>query len=261
MTMLESRNIHWSAGGTPVLAGIDLSAQRGEVLRLLGPNGAGKSSLLRILAGLEAPREGEVLLEGTPLQRLPRRAAARRIAFLEQSPEVHTDISVHDAVALGRTPHRGVFSAQSSRDRDIIDRALGTTGIAHLAARSWVTLSGGERQRVQFARALAQEPQVVILDEPTNHLDIRYQLDVLRLIRQMQATVVMAIHDLTLAARFCDRVAVLHEGAVASCGKPETVITPQMTREVYEVESVVERSPHTMAPQVTFLNVARGSQP
>ncbi|NKZ00415.1 ABC transporter ATP-binding protein [Nocardiopsis alborubida] len=262
MTALTANDITWSVDRTRILDGVSIEARSNEVLAVLGPNGAGKSSLLRILAGLRRPDAGTVLLGGEPVRSLPRRAVARRVAIVEQSPEVHTDITVDEAVALGRTPYRSTFAGLDGEDRAAIEQALALTGMRAYRSRSWRTLSGGEQQRAQLARALAQRPEVIVLDEPTNHLDIRYQLDVLTLLLSLDMTVVTALHDLNLAARYCDRVAVLHAGRVEASGPPAAVLTPELIRSVYAVEAVVDTSPHTGAPVVTYLGgVPGGSSP
>ncbi|MGC4938645.1 ABC transporter ATP-binding protein [Kribbella sp. DT2] len=253
MTAVVASGIDWSVDGTPILDGVDLEAPAGQVLGVLGPNGAGKTSLLRILAGLRQPHRGTVLLGGTPLRGAARRTVARRLAIVEQSPEVHSDITVDETVALGRTPHRGTFAALGSNDHAAIEHALAVTGMTAYRHRYWRTLSGGERQRAQLARALAQEPETIVLDEPTNHLDIRYQLEMLTLLRVLGLTVVTALHDLNLAARFCDRVVVLRQGRVVATGTPTQVLTATLIHDVYAVDAVVELSPHTGAPSTTFL--------
>jgi iron complex transport system ATP-binding protein len=253
MSALAARDVAWSADGNSILDGVSIQARAGEVLGVLGPNGAGKTSLLRILAGLRRPDRGTVTLDGVGIDRMPRREVARRIAIVEQAPEVHDDISVQETVELGRTPHRGTFAGLDRSDRAAIERALTLTGMRHYRARNWRSLSGGEQQRAQLARALAQDPEIIVLDEPTNHLDIRYQLDVLALLSSLELTVVTALHDLNLAARFCDQVAVIHAGRVRAVGDPVDVLTPQLLREVYEVDAVVETSPHTGAPVATYL--------
>ena len=256
MTAVVATVIVWAVDGSIILDGVSITAHPGDVLAILGPNGAGKSSLLRILAGLRRPRSGTLTVGGEDITHRSRRALARRLAIVEQSPEVHTDVTVDETVALGRTPHRGTFSSLSAADRAAIDDALTLTGMHAYRSRTWRTLSGGERQRAQLARALAQQPEVIILDEPTNHLDVRYQLDVLELLSEMPLTVITALHDLNLAARYADQIAVLHAGRVAATGAPTAVLTADLIRTVYEVESVVEISPHTQAPVATYLGLA-----
>ncbi|GAB3840408.1 ABC transporter ATP-binding protein [Kribbella italica] len=256
MTALVATGIDWSVDGVRILDQVDLVAPTGQVLGVLGPNGAGKTSLLRVLAGLRPPDRGTVSLGGKPLRGTSRRTVARRLAIVEQSPEVHSDITVDETVALGRTPHRGIFAALGRDDHVAIEHALEVTGMTAFRDRSWRTLSGGERQRAQLARALAQQPKTIVLDEPTNHLDIRYQLEMLTLLSGLGLTVVTALHDLNLAARFCDQLVVLFKGRVVATGTPTQVITAPLIHEVYGIDAVVERSPHTGAPTATFLTPA-----
>ncbi|WP_236968585.1 ABC transporter ATP-binding protein [Microbacterium aurantiacum] len=230
-----------------------MEAHAGQVLGILGPNGAGKTSLLRILAGLRRPETGAVTLSGRDLRGMRRRIVARRLAIVEQSPEVHGDITVQETAALGRTPHRGTFAALDREHRAAIERALSLTGMSPYRSRTWRSLSGGEQQRAQLARALAQNPEVLVLDEPTNHLDIRYQLDVLALVASLDMTVITALHDLNLAARFCDRIVVLHGGHVRASGAPADVLTPELLRSVYDVDAVVATSPYTGSQVATYL--------
>lgn len=257
MTALTARGIVWTKGARRILDDVSVEARAGEVLGLLGPNGAGKTSLLRILAGLRRADRGSVLLDGTELRSLPRRRVARSLAIVEQTLEVHEDVTVEETVALGRTPYRGTFEPLRHDDREAVEQALSATGMAAHRSRSWRTLSGGEQQRAQLARALAQQPRVIVLDEPTNHLDIRYQLDVLELLRAVEMTVVTALHDLNLATRFCDRVAVLKEGRIHAEGTPWDVVTSQLIDDVYGVEAIIESSPHNGAPVATYLRVSR----
>ncbi|WP_229663062.1 ABC transporter ATP-binding protein [Microbacterium album] len=236
---------------------MEIEAQPARLLGLLGPNGAGKTTLLRALAGVRRPDSGEVTLDGLPVHAARRRAVARRMALVEQHHDLHTDLLVADIVMLGRTPYRRAFSAASERDREVVEAALARVGVAELASRRWSTLSGGERQRVHIARALAQEPEVMLLDEPTNHLDIRFQLEVLALLRGLGITVVAALHDLNLAARFCHDVAVLESGRLVAAGPVQEVLDADLIERVYAVRAVVERSPHTGAATATFLAPSR----
>ncbi|TDP91364.1 iron complex transport system ATP-binding protein [Leucobacter luti] len=257
MSTLTASNITWTKGSRRILDDVTLEAHTGDVLGILGPNGAGKTSLLRILAGLRRPDRGTVLLDGLPISGIPRRRLARSVAIVEQSLEVHEDVTVEETAALGRTPYRGTFESLSAEDRETVEHALRITGMLPHRSRSWRTLSGGEQQRTQLARALAQDPEVIILDEPTNHLDIRYQLDMLELLNSEDLTVVTALHDLNLAARFCDRIILLQNGSVSAAGYPQKVITASLINEVYGVAAVVEPSPHTGSPVATYLHVSR----
>ncbi len=236
---IAAESVSWSAGGRLVIDGVSLTVADGETLGLLGPNGAGKSSLLRLLAGLRPPDGGAVLLTGRPLAGLRRRAVARRIAVVEQQVSTELDVTVEQIVRLGRIPHRGIWSGDTEADNRAVERALAHTETAGMRDRDWRTLSGGEQQRVQIARALAQEPRELLLDEPTNHLDIRHQFELLALIRALPVTAVVTLHDLTLAALFCDRLVVLDKGRVVAAGTPAEVLTAELISSVYGVAARV----------------------
>ncbi|EME55787.1 ABC transporter [Rhodococcus ruber BKS 20-38] len=251
--MITARGVTWSVRDRTVVERIDLDAYHGQVVGVLGPNGSGKSSLLRALAGLRPLAHGTVHLVGSNIADLPRRTVARRLAFVEQETPSVVDLTLRQVVSLGRTPFRGRFDGLTRTDHTAIDAALERTGLADRANQVWNTLSGGERQRGQLARALAQEPTEIILDEPTNHLDIRHQLDLLTLMRNLDVTVIAALHDLNLAAQFCDHLVVLDAGSVAAAGTPEQVLTPEVIERIYQVHAVVEPSPHTGRLQVTYL--------
>ncbi|MGL4744832.1 MAG: ABC transporter ATP-binding protein [Phycicoccus sp.] len=245
--------LSWAVKGHQLLDGIDLTACDGEVVGLLGPNGSGKSSLLRLLAGLRSPDAGTVRYDDDGLGDLSRRVLARRLAVVAQDVSDRHHITVRQIVELGRTPFRGRFDALTEYDEQVVDRALDLVDIADLQHRGWTTLSGGEKQRTQLARALAQEPREVLLDEPTNHLDIRHQLELLGLLRTLDATCVVALHDLNLAARYCDHVVVLDDGRVAGAGTPDVVLTAGLVESVYGVEVLVDREPVTGTLRVSYL--------
>ncbi|GAA1180332.1 ABC transporter ATP-binding protein [Nesterenkonia xinjiangensis] len=218
-----------------VLHDVDLTVAAGEVVGLIGPNGSGKTTLLRTLSGALSPRRGQVLLHGRPLGRLTARQVAQKIALVVQEPPSELMLSVAETVLLGRTPHLGMFQRRSCRDESIAERALTAMGVRHLAQRETSRLSGGERQRVLIARALAQEATCLLLDEPTNHLDIGFQHQVLQLLRGLDTTTVVVLHDLNLAARYCDRLLLLHDGHVRASGPPAEVLGPDLLGDVYTV--------------------------
>jgi iron complex transport system ATP-binding protein len=246
-------------GGRWVVDGIDATPPAGKLTGLLGPNGAGKTTLLRLVAGLLVPEGGAVLVSPAgdpagappvPVHALGRRARARRIALLEQESASTVPLTVREVVALGRIPYRTVWGTDP--DDDAVDRALEHARAAHLADRPWSDLSGGERQRVQIARALAQEPDLLLLDEPTNHLDVSAQLSVLAFVRGLRTTTVAALHDLNLAATFCDHVLVLSDGRLAAAGDPRDVLRPDLIRAVYGVDCDVLTHPRTGRPVIAF---------
>ncbi|MCL2463807.1 MAG: ATP-binding cassette domain-containing protein [Micrococcales bacterium] len=247
-------------GGRWVVDGIDATPPGGAVTGLLGPNGAGKTTLLRLIAGLLPAAAGAVLVDDeltgapVPVADLPRRRRARRIALLEQESQAAAPLLVREVVALGRVPYRSWWGTDP--DGGAVDRALAAADASHLADRPWHALSGGERQRVHVARALAQEPELLLLDEPTNHLDINAQLSVLTFVRSLRTTTVAALHDLNLAAAYCDHVLVLSQGRLAAAGVPADVLTPALIRTVYHVEADVLAHPRTGRPVIAFVGAA-----
>lgn len=234
--LLNARHLSRRLRGRAVVDDISLAVQQGETLGLIGPNGSGKSSLLRLLTGLQPPDSGTVLLKGQPLSRLPRRQIARTLAFVAQSQEASERLSLRQSVALGRTPWLSVLSPWGAADEGAVQKALRAVGLQGFDSRDWESLSGGERQRAHIARALAQEPELLILDEPSNHLDIHHQLGVLDLIAGLKITTIVALHDLNHAMR-CDRIACLHQGRLAALGPPRDILTPQLLREVFHIHA------------------------
>ncbi|MEV0247123.1 ABC transporter ATP-binding protein [Nocardia sp. NPDC050712] len=232
---LRALDVSWTRSGRLVLDGVTLDPEPGATVGLLGPNGSGKSSLLRLMAGLDRPDAGRIRLGGDEIHTIPRRAVARRVALVGQHADTDLDLTVHDVVRLGRIPHRGLFGGDPVADATAIDRALLAAGLADRAAERWHTLSGGERQRSLIASALAQEPRELLLDEPTNHLDIAHQLEILTLVRALPVTAILALHDLNLAAMFCDVLVVLQAGRVVATGAPARVLTEELIAEVYHV--------------------------
>ncbi|MFC0267458.1 ABC transporter ATP-binding protein [Kushneria aurantia] len=250
---IEAHEVSWSTAGRLIVDRVSLALQPGQTVGLLGPNGAGKSSLLRLLCGLRRASAGVITFDEVPLTRLKRRDLARRLALVEQSATTDADITVLDVVRLGRTPWRSLLAGWRGEDSAAVEQALARVAMSERRHQQWHTLSGGERQRVHIARALAQQPGELLLDEPTNHLDIQHQLDILALIRRLETTCVMALHDLNLAAMFCDQLVLMKAGRVVAAGEPASVLTPQRIHEVYGVAAVVERSPHHGCLQVHYL--------
>ncbi|MET8867422.1 ABC transporter ATP-binding protein [Nonomuraea sp. NPDC004580] len=247
---LHARDVTWTAQGRPIVDGITVEIVPGGLTGVLGPNGSGKSTFLRLLAGLLRPQGGAVLLDGHDLGRLPRRDVARRLAVAAQEVSTEVELTVLDVVLLGRIPHGRRMTGADDLAR--ARRALRRCGVADLEHRRWPTLSGGERQRVNIARALAQEPTELLLDEPTNHLDIAHQLALLDLLAAIPATVVTVLHDLNLAAQYCDHLLLLHKGRLVATGPPGQVLTEETVERVYGVRTEITRSP-TGRPALRFL--------
>ena len=210
--MLKVENITYKTRQTEILKGVSLQVKQGEFVGVIGPNGSGKSTLLKNIYRMLTPTSGEILLDGKSLIKMSNRKMAERLAVVSQENEANFDFTVGEVVQMGRYPRKKMMEAANERDREIVGRSLEMVGMEEFQERSFLTLSGGEKQRVLIARALAQETEMIILDEPTNHLDIGSQLKTLSLLKSSGKTVLTALHDLSLAARFCDRIYVLKDG-------------------------------------------------
>ena len=228
-----------AVGTVEICSDVSMDVDAGEVVGIIGPNGSGKTTLLRTVYRVLRPRLGRVVVGEDDLWELRPSEAARRIAVVVQEPRSDFEFTVREVVAMGRSPHQSSFAKESAEDQQRVEDALAHVSIAELATRSFSTLSGGEKQRALIARALVQEARVLILDEPTNHLDIRYQLEVLDLIRGMGVTTLMSIHDVNLAAEYCDYVVVLQGGRIQAAGPVGTVLVPEVLEPVFGVS--VER--------------------
>ncbi|WP_338044353.1 ABC transporter ATP-binding protein [Notoacmeibacter marinus] len=246
--MMRAAELHideacWSPSrhAAPVLHPVQLRLAAGSVLGVVGANGAGKSTLLRLIYRYYRPRSGRVAIDGVDIWSMPARIAARNVAVVLQEQAVDFAFTVRSIVDLGRTPHRPGFSFSTPRDRDIVESALERLDIAHLAARRFGSLSGGERQRVMVARALVQEPALLVLDEPTNHLDIRHQLEIINLIRDLDMTVVASLHDLNMAALVCDDILLLSKGKTVGVGPPDRVLADDMVSLAFGIRARRER--------------------
>lgn len=250
---LSAEQLAWAVHGTPLLVDVNLSVEPGQTYGLVGPNGSGKTSLLRLLAGLNKPKTGQVLIDGQPLHILKQRAIAQSIALVEQQADTTDRINVRDVVALGRTPFLTALRPWSTEDDAIVVQALVDVDMAHMADRLWHTLSGGERQRVHIARALAQQPKILLLDEPTNHLDIRHQLSILELVRQLPITVIISLHDLNQAME-CDRIGVMDGGHLIDSGLPRDVLTANRLRQTFGVHAHVIDDPVDSKQIMRFRN-------
>jgi cobalamin transport system ATP-binding protein len=247
------------AAGAFALHDVSVALQRRSLTGLLGPNGCGKTTLLRLMAGVLQPDQGEVALNGRSLRGIPRRELARQVAVVPQETHPAFDYSVLEMTLMGRHPHLGVFELEGPHDIAIAQDSLAATGTAHLASRPYATLSGGEKQRVVIASALAQSPDVLLLDEPTASLDLAYQLEVAalmsRLNRDRGVTMVLATHDLNLAASLCDSLVLLRAGRVLAQGPTREVLTGALVQQLYNVEADVRF--HEAAGHLTVVPIRR----
>lgn len=241
--MLEAKDITLQFGSQVLFQNLCLSVKKGGVLAIIGPNGSGKSTLLKLLGRTLISEEGNIYLDGKPLQSYSRESLARCMAALPQTPSAPSDVTVRELVQYGRFPHQSWWKKTKTQDQHIVAWALKETGLDGLEERLVNTLSGGERQRVWLAMALAQEPRVLLLDEPTTYLDIAHQLGFLSLVEKLNKaqglTVVMVLHEINHAARYADTVAVLQKGRLFALGSPQEVITSHMLREVFGVKADV----------------------
>lgn len=243
--------------GVPTLREVSFTVQKGEFLTLVGPNGSGKTTLLRLLDRILLPDQGTILLDGKPLRSIPRSALARRIAFIPQDGGVLFPFTVLEVVLMGRSPHTRGRMFENDSDRQIAWEVLRMTDTEHLAHQPVTTLSGGERQRVFIARALAQQPAILLMDEPNAHLDIAHQLDAFSLVKKLNIerslTVVCVSHDLNLAASFSDRIGVLVCGSLTALGTPNEVLTEQTIRDAFRTHVIVDRHPTKGTPRISLL--------
>ncbi len=252
--MIDISDVHVSLGGQAVLEGVDLRVDHGELVGLVGPNGAGKTTLLRTVNGLLTPDSGHVRIDGDRIDRLGSRATSRRVATVPQDSHLGFTFTVEEIVEMGRTPHRSRLDWTDATEA--VADALATTDIDHLRTRPVDEVSGGERQRVLVARALAQDTPVLLLDEPTASLDVNHQVRVFQLIRGLVEdgrTALAAIHDLDLAARYCDRLALLADGCIRRVGTPWDVLDSADLGESFQTTAAVTENPITTTPSVTAL--------
>lgn len=263
--LLRFDAVRFDYGRGPVFDRLSLEVARGEMTAVLGPNGSGKTTLLRLAAGWLTPVSGAVSIEGTEVGSIPPAERARRVAVVPQETHPAFDFSVEEIVLLGRAPHLGLLGLDTPGDRAIAREAMERAGVAAFAGRPFRRLSGGERQRVTLARALAQGPEILLLDEPTAFLDLKHRLRVHEMLVELNAdkgvTVVLAGHDVNLAARHCGRLVLLGGGRVVADGPPAEVLRPEPLLEVYGVDVEVREDPGTGRPWVVPLRPADDSRP
>lgn len=249
---IELESVSWSpTANNTVLKPISVKVNAGEFVAIVGPNGSGKTSLLRCLYRVNKPTSGQVLLDGKNLWQLTPLQCAKRIATVLQDSAADFGLTVFDMVDVGRTPNANQWG-RSEEDEWLVEQALSLLDVLHLADRDFSSLSGGERQRVMIARALVQQPDVLILDEPTNHLDIRHQLDVLALLATLPCTVIVSLHDLALASAYADRVMVMQSGKLEACASPSDVFTSERIKQVFDVDTVIDKHPITQKTRFSF---------
>ena len=235
---LEAKDLHQQLGGQAILKGVSIEVREGEMLGQSGPHGAGQTTLLRLSAGILKPPKEKLLADGQPLANLSQSERGRKIAYLTQEGTAHWPISVERIVALGRLPHLGTWQKPGKEDDRVIQRVLDQTGLSGLTDRSFPTLSGGEKARVLLARALTVEPEVLLADEPVAALDPSHQLEMMDLLKMhcgQGGSVVVVLHDLRLAAHYCDRLQLLIDGKTLATGDPKSVLTPDNLEKAFGI--------------------------
>ncbi len=226
-------------GGKLILKQVDASFKERQFIGIIGPNGSGKSTLLRAIYRVLKPKSGKIYLEDRPLDQYGYKASARKMAVVSQHNYYNFEFGVKEVVLMGRSPHKKTMERDNAEDYRIVDWALDQVDMSDYRDRMFSTLSGGEQQRIILARALAQKTDCLILDEPTNHLDIKHQLHIMDLVKQMEVTVIAALHDLNVALAYCDYLYVLKDGKVFAHGDPKEIITTELIKQVYEVDSAI----------------------
>lgn len=248
-----AKAINMFVGNKKILNNLNLNLHDKEFLGIIGPNGSGKSTFLKCLYRVQKPTSGAIYFNGKILDEISYRESALQISVVAQHNFYSFDFTVLDVVLMGRAPHKKLLERDNENDFLIARHALKTVGMEHFEKRNFSTLSGGEQQRVILARALAQQTECLILDEPTNHLDIKYQLQIMDIVKSLNITVVAAIHDLNIAAMYCDRIIAFKEGSIIGCGTPKELLNRDFIYDMYEVESVVNHDKKNGGINIVYL--------
>lgn len=252
VNLLNVDGLAWSVEGHDILRDVNFTLAQGEFVGVIGPNGAGKSSMMRCLYRVNRPTQGKVLFRGQDIWQWSARENARHMAVILQEHSEHIGLTVHDIVALGLTPHKGLFERDHPRDRQRIAEILEKLDLQAMQEAQFSRLSGGEKQRVMLGRAILQEPELLIMDEPTNHLDVHYQIEILQAVKQLGLSVLASFHDLNLAAAYCDRLLVLDAGRLVAEGRPQSVLTEDLIAQVFNTCAVVDSHPIYGHPRVSY---------
>ena len=234
---IKTENINVAIDNNNMLKDINIEVENKEVIGIIGPNGSGKSTLLKCIYRLLKPNAGLVKFDDVDIKNISIKESSKKVAVLSQHNNYDFDFTVKDIVLMGRSPHKKFMERDNKNDYDLVNDALRKVDMINFKDRSFQSLSGGEQQRVILARALAQQPKCLILDEPTNHLDIKYQLQLMRIVKSLNIEVIAAIHDLNIAAMYCDKIYVLKDGKIVQYGTPKEILTPQLIKNVYEVDT------------------------
>ncbi len=251
--MLKIEKLCYSYDKTETIKDISFEVEKGEFVGLIGPNGCGKSTILKNVYKSLSPQNGKIFIENKDISLMSNKETAKKIAVVNQENELKFDFTVKEIVSMGRSPYKKMFERDTALDLEIVQNSLEILGIDDIANKSFYSLSGGEKQRVIIARAIAQDTEIIVLDEPTNHLDINYQMQMFEFIKGLDVTVLTAIHDLNMASLFCDRLILLDKGRVISEGTPEEILTTKNIKEIFGIDTVIEKNEITKKNAITFL--------
>lgn len=249
---LKTQQLQAHYGDTLILKNIDMHIRDGEFVGIIGPNGSGKSTLLKCIYRVLKPSKGAVLIDNIDLREVPLKESAKKLAVVSQYNDYSFDFSVTDIVLMGRMPHKKFMERDTEKDYEIVKESLEKVGMDAYIERSFSSLSGGEKQRIILARALAQKTNCLILDEPTNHLDIKYQLQFMSAAKSFKSTVVSAVHDLNIAALFCDKIYALKSGEIIKYGTPKQVLTKDLIKHLYDVDVEIIKDKETSVISVIY---------
>ena len=249
---LTTEHLRWCTDGNVILDDISFVVEKGSFTGILGPNGAGKSSLLRCLYRFIKPEQGVISLECQDIWQINANDFAKNVAVVLQETPSHFNLTVHDVVALGLIPHKGIFSRANKTDDEKISQAIEQVGLTHKDKQSFEHLSGGEKQRALIARAMVQSPSLLLMDEPTSHLDVRYQIQIMELAKSLGITVITSFHDLNLASAMCDNILVLNQGKLVCQGTPQEVLTREMLSDVFGVCAHVSEHHQHKVPHISY---------
>ncbi len=253
MAQLEIKDLCYSIDGTDILKHVDIAIEKNEFVGLVGPNGCGKSTLLKTVYRVNKPTSGDIFLEGTSIKAIKNKDFAQKMSVMVQENSVEFDLTVMDMVMLGCYARKKILQDSSKEDKKIARHFLQEVGMADYEERSFLSLSGGEKQRALLARALTQEAEMIVLDEPTNHLDIKYQYQIMNILKKQKITVFTSVHDLNIAAQYCDRIIVMKKGVKLADGKPGEILTRELIRQLYDLDSEITTDPRTGCPQIHFI--------
>jgi len=249
---LSLQNIYLSMNKKAIINDVSLIVKPGTFVGIIGPNGSGKSSLLRTIYRTAKATSGTIFFNKQELKTIKLCESAQFLGVVGQFNETHLDVTVLDMILMGRTPHKKPFANDTLLDYDIARSAAEKVGMKEYLQQRFSTLSGGEKQRIILARALAQQPKILLLDEPTNHLDIKYQLQLLSIVKSLGITVLAVLHDLNLAAMYCDEIHVLQEGCLVASGAPSEVLTPELVSQIYDIQCTIDTNPKTGCLSISY---------